>query len=186
MLYDGSTFEHKGREFTVTFPREDGQDAPWDWCDGHGPVSDWTTRDKLPGERVLHSDRSSKRYYDIAEATRIAKRDGWGLGKEEEAKLAQRLGRRPTQKQIIAEAVERDFDYLRGWCSDDWTYVTVLVEHESGETESLGMIESSESAYLEETAHELADEICHRLDAEMAADIAASPTALALDARPGL
>lgn len=52
--------------------------APWDNCDGHGPVSDWTRRDKKPGELVLNTDRQSKRFYDYAEACRIARRDQWG------------------------------------------------------------------------------------------------------------
>lgn len=174
MLYDGDTFQHNGREFTVTFPREDYQEMPWKWCDGHGVVSEWTTRDKLPGERVLCEDRRSKRYYDIAETTRIAKRDGWGLGRDEEAKLAQTLGRAPTRKEIVAAAVDRDFEYLRGWCNDEWCYVTVMVEHESGEIETLGMVESSDGAYLEETARELAGEISARLDDAMAQEIAKS------------
>lgn len=174
-LWDGDTFEHKGREFKVTFPREDSQDTPWDWSDGHGVVSEWTTRDKSPGERVLIADRHSKRYYDIAETTKIAKRDGWGLGTKELAALAQAVGRMPTHKEIIAQAVERDFEYLRGWCNDDWTYVTVAVEHEeSGETEYLGMAESSNNDYLDTCARELADEISSRLDDEMVADIEAS------------
>lgn len=53
--------------------------APWEEHDGHGPVSEWTTRDKLPGERVLATDRNHRRYYDFAEACKIARRDGWGF-----------------------------------------------------------------------------------------------------------
>src|SRR6202000_1671996 len=155
--------------------REDGQETPWDWSDGHGVVSNWTTRDKYPGERVLASDRSSKRYYDVAETTKIAKRDGWGLGEKELKALATALAREPTKGEIIARAVERDFDYLRRWCNDDWTYVTVAVEHvESGDTEYLGMVESEDIEYLASCARELADEIASRLDTELAADIAAS------------
>src|SRR5690606_5719725 len=66
-----------GLTFSVSLEYDYVHRAPWEECDGHGPVSDWTSRDKLPGERVLRHDRGSYRYYDVAEATRIAKRDGW-------------------------------------------------------------------------------------------------------------
>lgn len=45
--------------------------------DGHGPVTAWTTRSKHPGELVINKDRGRARYYDFAEACRIARRDGW-------------------------------------------------------------------------------------------------------------
>ena len=63
---------------TATIKHDSDTGAPWSEHDGHGPVSDWTTRDKRPGELVLCSDRNSRRYYDFAEACRIARRDGWG------------------------------------------------------------------------------------------------------------
>ncbi len=171
ILFDGDTIKHGGREFTVEFPYDDSSRCPWEDCDGHGIVSDWVSRDKAPGERLLHSDQSSKRYYDFAETIKIAKRDGWGLGKDDESKLAQALGRAPTRKEIIAQAVENDFDYLRRWCNDDWTYVGVVVKHESGRTESLWGIESDAYDYLADVARECAAQICHELDTEMAQEI---------------
>lgn len=163
------TFTHKGREFTFDCERDDCMSAPWKEHDGHGIVSDWTTRDKLPGERVLASDRNSKRFYDIAATTKIAKRDGWGLGDDAKAAIAAKLGRAPTRKEIIAAAVEHDFGYLRAWCNDEWQFVVLCVNHpESGATEYLGGAEDSDPAYIMESARELADEICDRLDAETA------------------
>jgi hypothetical protein len=102
----------------VKFPHDDDADAPWENSDGHGPVSDWTGRDKRPGELVLCSDRGSKRYYDFAEAVRIAKRDGWdakpyGTG---------------TKGERAHRAALADFEHLRGWCNDEWHYVGVVVE----------------------------------------------------------
>ena len=174
-LGDGDTFEHKGRTYRVEFPYDDSHGAPWEECDGHGVVSDWTTRDKAPGERVLVSDRSSKRYYDIAETMRIAKRDGWGLGNDKLADLAQALGRMPTKKEIIAKAVENDFEYLRSWCNAEWHYCGAIVTHnDSGETESLWGIEDNAYDYLAEVAHDLADEIAYRLDETMAREITES------------
>jgi hypothetical protein len=187
MLYDNDTFEHKGREFTVTFPHEDCQETPWQWCDGHGVVSEQkyhpfghgTKPPKAPGARILYWDRGYYRTYDVAETTRVAKRDGWGPGNEELAKLAQAVGRMPTRKEIVAAAVDQDFEYLRRWCNDEWSYVGVVVKFcdEDGdelECESLWGVESDDNAYLETVAHELADEICARLDDAMAQEIAAS------------
>lgn len=80
MLYDGDIFEHNGNRFKVTFPPDWDRWAPWDEEDGHGPVSDWTTRAKRPGELILARDGCRYQYYDFAEACRIARRDGWGPG----------------------------------------------------------------------------------------------------------
>lgn len=92
-----------GQIFRFRIDVHDDQDmgAPWENADGHGPVSDWTTRDKRPGEWVLSSDRGSKRYYDAQEANRIAERDGWGLSEVKQKALVERLARprivrRPT------------------------------------------------------------------------------------------
>lgn len=174
------TFEYKNKTFRLELEHDDSHGAPWEECDGHGVVSDWTSRDKLPGERVLNADRHSKRYYDVAETMRIAKRDGWGLGNEAEAALAQSLGRAPTQGEILAEAVRRDFEYMRAWCNDEWQYVGVVVTlldadgEATDECESLWGVENSDDAYVQATARELADEICARWDAAFAADVEAS------------
>lgn len=105
--------------------------APWEDCDGHGPVSEWTTRDKRSGERVLSTDRRSKRFYDFAGAIALAKRDRWGLRDADKAALAAKLGRAPTANEICAEAVERDFKHLQDWCEDRWQYLSVTVTLES-------------------------------------------------------
>jgi len=77
---DTITCEVDGFKATATLHHDDGSEAPWDSECGHGPVSDWTSRSKAPGERVLCEDRRGRRrYYDFAEAVAIAKRDGWGF-----------------------------------------------------------------------------------------------------------
>lgn len=135
------------------------QEPPWKHSDGHGEVSDWTTRDKAPGERVLSSDGENKRYYDFAGTIKLAHKDGWGV-KSTEGK---------TKGQIAAEAVEADFEYLRRWCVDDWTYIGVVVTlldiqgNETRERESIWGIESDSDDYLTDTAYELAGEISHRV-----------------------
>ncbi len=163
-LSDGQQFTHKGHTFVVNFEHDSDTGAPWDETDCHGPVSAWANRDKKPGEWVLSSDRFSKRFYDYAEAMRIAKRDGWGLGDDDKATLAKRIGKTPetlTPGEIRAEAVRKDFEYLKGWANDDWHYVGVCVRHVSdyvnGQYGLWGM-QSDDDEGLTEAAYQLADE----------------------------
>jgi len=202
----------EGRTYRVRINVQDDTDmgAPWEEHDGHGPVSDWTTREKHPGERLLNSDRGSKRYYDVAEANRIAKRDGWGLTEEHKAALIARLvkprvvrrpvgkatvthrfgglkqdhhratetvtipGRDPnkplTSGEIRAEAVRRDFEHLRGWATDQWHWVGVIVtllgDDEDMDdliavdyTHALWGVEDSDPSYVREVADDLIDNV---------------------------
>lgn len=74
------TLQHGNGHIAVTIEPDYDYGAPWDNEDGHGPVSNWTRRDKLPGELVLYTDdRQIKLFYDYAEACRIARRDEWGV-----------------------------------------------------------------------------------------------------------
>ena len=81
--------EYEGASFEVRIEPDDFGENPWASEDGHGPVSDWTTRDKLPGEVILAQDGRYRRFYDFAEACKIARKDGWGFlpGKLETAQL---------------------------------------------------------------------------------------------------
>ncbi|MBJ9659035.1 hypothetical protein [Burkholderia gladioli] len=102
LTIDGHTYR-----FRVNVENDDDKGAPWDEEDGHGPVSDWTTRDKRPGEWVISSDHGSKRFYDVAEANRIAKREGWGLSEAQRQALIARLAkdrvvRRPVGKATVS------------------------------------------------------------------------------------
>lgn len=194
-LADGDTFTHAGHTFIVSIEDDGDQGYPWANSDGHGPVTDWLTRDKKPGERVLYADRNSKRFYDVAEATRIAKREGWGLGDEGLQALIQRKeynwrnahnkGRlvklpplsgpmeKPTPGEITAQAVENDFEYLQSWCNDEWRYVGACVRHVSQDPDdrysyATWGIESNADDYLTVTAHELASECLRAIEAEKA------------------
>ncbi len=163
ILTDGAEFTECGLRFIVNIEQDDDSSAPWDKEDGHGPVSDWTSRDKKPGEWVLSSDRGSKRFYDAAEAMRIAHKDGWGLAEDGIAELTAKHGRTPTRGEITAAAVRRDFEYLQGWCNDEWRYVGVCVRHASQDEDdkysnALWGIESSSDAYISEVARQLASE----------------------------
>lgn len=161
---DGDTIEAEfsGFRFVATVHRDTDHGAPWEESDGHGPVSDWTRRDKNPGELVLCSDRGSKRFYDFAEACRIARREGWGcepydIGGE-------------TARQKASRAARHDFEVLRAWCNDEWAWCGIAVQvFDENDEELTGEYDfalwgikmnypDSENAYLLEVANEQAAE----------------------------
>lgn len=154
-MYDNEVFTHNGNRFRLRIMPDDCQIEPWKEYDGHGPVSDWTRRDKAPGERVLCSDRGFKRYYDFQAAIAIAKRDGWDAAPYATG----------TKGETAARAVEADFKRLRDFCNGYWDYVGLVVcmvddddDDIDGTEASLWGIESDCSEFIEETARELADE----------------------------
>jgi hypothetical protein len=124
---------HKGFRIILNWHYDPDMGPPWKEHDGHGPVSDWTTRDKRPGERVLCSDRSSHRFYDYAAAIEEAKRDKWDAPPYKTG----------TKGEQAARAVERDFQYLRDWCNDKWHWAgyTIKIEGQAYD-ESLWGIDS--------------------------------------------
>jgi hypothetical protein len=145
------TFTHNGRSFAAKIVDDPDHDAPWDSCDGHGPVRQVPTHysysagryvalGKRPGERILHVDGRSVWLYDWQAAAQQARRDKWG----------------PT----LDEALGAEFARLRGWLEGGWWYVGVIVTADDGESEpeSLWGIESDSGDYLEEVAHQLAEQ----------------------------
>jgi len=85
MEIDSFDFELDGASFRASVIHDSDMGTPWDNEDGHGPVSDWERRAKAPNEIVLVGDGrgrlgtdAARRFYDFAEAVRIAKRDSWG------------------------------------------------------------------------------------------------------------
>lgn len=152
------TINIAGRDYTfaVKTERDEESRTPWEDSDGHGPVSDWTRRDKLPGELILNEDRGMKRFYDFAEACRIARRDGWGARDAVEGM---------THRQVAALAARQNFEYLKAWCDDEWHYVGVIVTlldedgEETGISDSLWGVEDSDDDYISEVARNLADEL---------------------------
>jgi hypothetical protein len=153
MLYDRDTFEHNGNTFRFRTEYDDTHGAPWVEEDGHGPVSEWTTRAKRPGERVLCRDGRSYRYYDFQQAVALAKRDGWDAE-------PYRTG---SRGETATRAAEADFRRLNAWCEDRWNYVGVIVnlvddfgDDMEGTEHSLWGIESDAFDYHEVVARELA------------------------------
>jgi len=114
------SIEHHCHTITIKWYHDEDSGPPWEACDGHGPVSEWTTRDKRPGERLLCSDRNSKRYYDFAGAIKLAKKDGWDAPPYKTG----------TKGEQALRAVESDYEHLRRWCNDDWHYVGYQIEIE--------------------------------------------------------
>jgi hypothetical protein len=147
--------------------RDDDHEAPWEDGDGRGIVSNWTTRDKRPGERVLSSDGRSKRFYDYAATIEIAKRDGWDAPPYKTG----------TKDQQAARAVEADFEFCRSWCADEWEYIGVIVTLTDGTGRKVGKdsiwgIESCENPghgfYWHEQAAEMVNALAEAHAAESA------------------
>lgn len=153
------TVERDGYTFTARIERDDDMGAPWKEHDGHGPVSDWRPMGshghapKRPGEFVLCSERGGcSRFYDFAEACKIARRDGWGSPNDE--------GMSPRQK--AAKAAAADFRRLAEWCADEWFWVGVVVEvsHDGRKRggASIWGVESDAGDYFADLAADLAAE----------------------------
>lgn len=158
--YESRDIEQNGKTYRVEFIFDSDMGAPWKEHDGCGIVSEWENRDKKPGEVVISEDRGAKRFYDIAETTRIAKRDKWGVSGADTSKM--------TPAQVTALAVLRDMERMRDWCNGDWYWcgVAVFPLTEDGDelrskTESLWGIESDSGAYFEEVISQLIVQISH-------------------------
>jgi hypothetical protein len=150
------TYEHNGIEYRFEIEPDYHHGAPWEECDGHGPVSEWTRRAKLPGELVLNQDRDSYRYYDFQAACKIARRDGWDAAPYNKGQ--------ETARQQAAKAAMANYNYLRQWCNDVWSYVGVVVYERCpscNEWRSIGSlwgIEDSDRSYIDEVVQEIIEE----------------------------
>ena len=158
--YATKEIDYIGRELRIEhhFDRDHG--APWEVSNGYGDVSQWTSRSKRPGERVLNTDSRDFRYYDFQGAIKKARTEGWGLTPEALAALTRKLQSKPTKHQIHAEAVERDFQQLRGWCNDEWHWMgVVVIDVETEAYESLWGIESSDEDYIRDVERQLCEQV---------------------------
>lgn len=161
--YRTETRESGAMSFRVEWCYDMDADAPWDREDGHGPVSNWTSDPKAPGQMVLCTDRRMKLYYNFAEAVKMARRDGWDT---------KPYGTRKPGERAHA-AVMADYNYLRQWCDQQWWYCGIVVtlldaDGESDVNASLWGIEDglpSMSEYHEEMILELAQECLSQITA---------------------
>jgi hypothetical protein len=143
----------EGFKVTARVEQDDIAQAPWEREEGHGPVSEWTSREKKEGERVLCNDRYHFRYYDFDAAVKQAKEELWGECRDIN-----------KNKEVIAiKAVEADFKRLKDWCNDEWMYIGIVVTVSKAGIElgsrSLWGIESDSNDYHIEVANELLNEV---------------------------
>jgi hypothetical protein len=135
-----------GRDFLATVQQDDYQPLPWKEDDGHGTVSEWVHRDKAPGELILNSDGGLKRFYDFSASVKTARRDNWGSKKCTDSM---------TAGQRAAQAARDDYEYLRAFCSDEWSYVFIKLQSLDDDGKPTG-IEASVSG-TEGTRHGIRD-----------------------------
>lgn len=144
--------EVDGFTLTASLQIDYGHGAPWEIDEGHGTVSGWTSRPKLPGELVLIEDHGFRLFYDFQEAVKIARREKWCVSGTESLPAGERAN-------IAATA---DYRRLLGWCENEWTYVGIVVTASRGGVElakaSLWGIESDAESYILEAANELIPE----------------------------
>lgn len=156
-----TTFTYKGHTFHFVTEPDPASLPPWDCLFApRGLVSDWTTRDKRPGELVLNTDHQVKRFYDFQGACKLALAEGWDAS-------PYNTDKRETPRQQAAKAALADFNRLKAWCDDEWYYIDLAVwcEDSPGVRLYLGGIESdSGEEYILECAHNLAEYVCHDLE----------------------
>lgn len=149
-----------GFSFKVEIKHDDCSGAPWNFYDGHGDVSEWTTRAKKPGELVLCADHPHRRYYDFQGAIKKAKTEGWGC---------KDLTGNETAGEKAVKAVMADFNYLKSWCDSKWFYTclhVVMLDSDgnamAGYDDYMGGVEYGISDYWQTVAQEMASEIEER------------------------
>jgi hypothetical protein len=157
--FNTETIEHCGITVRIEYFYDHDMGRPWENSDGHGVIrsaySYYGKPAKKPGEVLISCDRGDYWIYDWAESTRIAKRDAWGVS-DAPAGL--------TKNQITQLAVQKDFDFLRGWLNDDWHYVGVACTVLDADGEETGINDScwgfeSLDDYHETAGREMAESL---------------------------
>lgn len=176
------TVERDGFTLRATIYADDNAEPPWAREDGHGEVSDWTSRAKGPGELVLAESQPGgrRRFYDFAGACKIALADGWGL---KDGRLEGE-----SAKAYAARAARADFHRLKGWSDNQWQYVGVAVTVArdgvilTGKYDhALWGIESDSPGYLAEVANDLAPQALEAARAKLASMTPPDAASLLLD-----
>lgn len=154
------TFTYKGHTFHfVTEPCPDSP-PPWSRLFAlHDLVSAWTPRDKRPGELVLNTFHSDKRFYDFQGACKLALAEGWDAP-------PYNTDKRETPRQQAAKAALAYFKRLKAWCDDEWYYIGLVVwcEDFPDNKHYLSGAESDADTYILECAYNLAEDICRDLE----------------------
>jgi hypothetical protein len=165
-MYSGQTFdfEHEGKQFRAFIESNHDAGTPWHREDCHVDVSEWERRNKRPSEVIINEDRGSRRFVCIREAIAKATREGWGLHGAPLAALEEKLGRKPTKREVIAESVRLDVERMQEWCAGQWEYIGVCVCLLDSEGSPIGDkyaaacwgIESDSDDYIREVARDMA------------------------------
>jgi len=164
----------KGNKFKIELSYDAMSSTPWEWCDGHGEVSEWTSRDKRPGEVVLCIDGRSKRFYDMQGAVKIARRDGWDTA-------PYNTGTKGEQARRVAQA---DYEYLKAWCDNNWWYAVlhaVMLDSDgelNGYAEYLGGVEDGYDKKFKGYVMECAQELARDIETRYLADISKEETSV--------
>jgi hypothetical protein len=127
--YKTETLTQHGKTYRVQWFYDCDMGAPWEEHDGHGIVSDWTRRDKHPGELVLNEDRGSRRFYDFAATVKKARAEGWNTAPYDWK----------TKGEQAAAAAMADFENLRRWCANQWHWCGIVVSLLDDEGEETGI-----------------------------------------------
>lgn len=134
-ISDGEVLVIRGYQVQVRIEYDADGEYPWENCVGMGHIRrEHNRRNKRAGEQPF----GSCWMFDFRKTTEEAKRDGWGIGKDDEAVMAQKLGRPPTRAEVTSESVRRQFEYLKAWATDEWQYygyVVTLLDGKGKETE---------------------------------------------------
>lgn len=180
-MSERTEFTYKGLQFVRTLDHDYDAGVPWENADGHGVITGWLRDDLVVGGkpiyeqperfRLLNNDRDTARYYDWTQSLERAEREQWGLGPEELQKLTAELGKPPSPSQITSRAVRLDYEFIRGWCRDEWWYVWIQVTLKGTQVSaSVGGVESCNTKYIEgEVSTELAEQ-CIEDGAEKVSD----------------
>ena len=139
----------EGRVYNIDFFPDQSMGPPWEEHDGHGAVSEWTTRSKRPGERIIAAHHNSRQFYDYDGAIKKAKAEGWSVANSE--------GMTPAQ--IATAAVEADFKYLKSYIDGVWAWAVVRTTAPNGDSNCLGGIQSNDQEYINQCGIDLAVEM---------------------------
>lgn len=164
------TIEHSGQTVRIEYFYDDTYFGAYPWADCCGdvdirtkPASYYGQTEKKPSEVIFHTNRNTAFYYDIREAHKTARAEGWCTGCDWAKGL--------TKRQIAAKAVRQNVEFWRGYLNDQWYYVgavcTVLDSEgeETDDTESCWGFETFNDYHEEaaqEMAHSLAQSVAKR------------------------